>query len=368
MQNNCERVIRRMERSIAPRFCLGANSKAGFCSLYDGFTDPAAGDFLWAIKGCPGCGKSSFMRRIGAAAEQAGLRAEYILCSGDPDSLDGVYFPDRRVAYVDGTAPHVIEPPFPGAAGLYLDLGAYLDAGALQAHLPEIAALNRRYRAQYAAAYAMLSGAAALLPKNQPGLAEAAEEKLARRIDSLAAKTLRPLKRQGSTAHRFLSAHTCHGHLRLDDTLQALCDRLVVLDNALGLGHAALSRLAALAEARGYDAILCHDPLEPEKPEALLLPELSLAFLAAEDGADGLPAPERRLRLDTLAARALSPEDRALLRVRRRESRALLRAAEETLARAKALHDLLEAVYHPHVDFDGVAALAEDHIRWLLKG
>ena len=31
------------------------------------------------------------------------------------------------------------------------------------------------------------------------------------------------------------------------------------------------------------------------------------------------------------------------------------------------LHDALEAVYHPHVDFDGVGALAEDHIRWLLE-
>lgn len=357
-----------MENATAPRFFLGANTKSGFYSLYDGFTDPAAGDFLWVIKGCPGCGKSSFMRRIAAAAEQAGLRAEYILCSGDPDSLDGVSFPERRVAYVDGTAPHVIEPSCPGAAGLYLDLGAYLDAGTLQAHLTEIADLTRRYRAQYAAAYAMLAGAAPLLPKNQPMNADSTAEKLNRRIDSLASRTLRPLKKQGGIVHRFLSAVTCQGHLRLDDTLRALCNRLILLDNALGLGHAALSRLAALAAARGYDVILCHDPLEPEKPEALLLPELSLAFLAAEESAASLPAPERRLRLDTLAARALTPEDRALLREKRRESRALLRAAEETLARAKALHDQLEAVYHPHVDFDGVNALAEDHIRWLLKG
>ena len=37
--------------------------------------------------------------------EQAGLETEYILCSGDPDSLDGLVLPQLGVAIVDGTAP-----------------------------------------------------------------------------------------------------------------------------------------------------------------------------------------------------------------------------------------------------------------------
>jgi hypothetical protein len=35
------------------------------------------------------------------------------------------------------------------------------------------------------------------------------------------------------------------------------------------------------------------------------------------------------------------------------------------LAEAKTLHDALEQLYHPHVDFAGVGALAEAHIRRL---
>jgi len=91
-------------------FFLGANSGDGFHSLYDSFVDCAEGDFLWVIKGGPGCGKSSFMRHIARAAENAGCEVEYILCSGDPDSLDGIYLRDLRTAYVDGTAPHVTAP------------------------------------------------------------------------------------------------------------------------------------------------------------------------------------------------------------------------------------------------------------------
>lgn len=89
------------------RFYLGANSPAGFYSLYDQMLDPAEAEDIMILKGGPGCGKSSFMRRVAAAAEAKGVAVEYIQCSGDPESLDAVVFPALKTAIVDGTAPHV---------------------------------------------------------------------------------------------------------------------------------------------------------------------------------------------------------------------------------------------------------------------
>ena len=43
-------------------------------------------------------------------AEESGLETEYILCSGDPDSLDAVVLPRLGAAVVDGTAPHGTAP------------------------------------------------------------------------------------------------------------------------------------------------------------------------------------------------------------------------------------------------------------------
>ena len=40
----------------------------------------------------------------------AGETVEYILCSADPDSLDGVVLPRLGAALVDGTAPHGTAP------------------------------------------------------------------------------------------------------------------------------------------------------------------------------------------------------------------------------------------------------------------
>lgn len=90
------------------RYFLGGNTASGFVSFYGQFCRGPE-DFLWVIKGGPGCGKSSFMKTIGKAAENAGLDVEYVLCSGDPDSVDGVYLPALHTGYADGTAPHVLE-------------------------------------------------------------------------------------------------------------------------------------------------------------------------------------------------------------------------------------------------------------------
>ena len=92
------------------RYFLGANSPSGFYSLYDQLLPPERARAIYILKGGPGCGKSTLMRKVAAWAQETGLETEYILCSGDPDSLDAVVFPDKAAAIVDGTAPQGVVP------------------------------------------------------------------------------------------------------------------------------------------------------------------------------------------------------------------------------------------------------------------
>ena len=140
------------------RCFLGGNTCEGFLSLYDGFP-PEEGAFLHVIKGGPGGGKSGFMRRIGQAAEARGLEVRYVLCSGDPDSLDGVYIPALHTAWVDGTAPHVTEPKHFGVDGDYINLGAFCRLPLEPEDARQIRELTPRYRALYADAYEKLAAA-----------------------------------------------------------------------------------------------------------------------------------------------------------------------------------------------------------------
>ncbi|MBR4992088.1 MAG: hypothetical protein IKY86_03745, partial [Clostridia bacterium] len=101
---------------MARFFFLGANSKDGFVSLLPQFRQESPRR-LYAVKGGPGCGKSTCIRRL---SETLGGAEEFFLCSSDPDSLDGAAL--STVALLDGTAPHVFEPAFPGCDGDYLPL------------------------------------------------------------------------------------------------------------------------------------------------------------------------------------------------------------------------------------------------------
>ena len=91
-------------------YFLGANSPTGFYSLYPQLLPPEQARAIYILKGGPGCGKSTLMRRVGARMEEKGMETEYILCSGDPASLDALLLPELGVAIVDGTAPHGTAP------------------------------------------------------------------------------------------------------------------------------------------------------------------------------------------------------------------------------------------------------------------
>lgn len=113
----CNMEVFSMDAVHGVRYFLGSNSAGGFFSLYDQLIDLEQAQRVYILKGGPGCGKSTLMRMVGKELEGAGVRGEYILCSGDPDSLDGVVFPELGVALVDGTAPQGSGPKSTGGSG-----------------------------------------------------------------------------------------------------------------------------------------------------------------------------------------------------------------------------------------------------------
>lgn len=352
-----------MENNRVLKYFLGANSGDGFASLYDDFVRYEEGDFLWVIKGGPGCGKSSFMKKIGAAAENAGMAVEYIFCSGDPHSLDGVYLPEKRVGYVDGTAPHVIEVAYPAAAGLYLDLGRYYDMQSLRPRADELMRLNKKYKTLYAHAYTQLAAAAAVLP-GQADFAGAADIRaVKRRAESAAAREFGKKTGSGTCRSRYLSAVTCDGFVQFFETAETLCHRIYAVDNEFGLAPIFLERLAELAKEQGIDMIECYDTLHKNQLAAVLLPELSLGFAASGGYDEWQGEIKRHIRLDAMVDAARLKELKPRLKSAQKLRRQMLSGAVNTLAQAKALHDELESIYNPHVDFESLYGEAERHVK-----
>lgn len=313
-------------------FFLAANSGQGFYSLYDGFPD--ASQFLHIIKGGPGTGKSGFMKRIRAAAQERGMDTVSILCSGDPESLDGLLVPALGQAWMDGTAPHVREPRVFGVDSDYVNLGRFCRLPLPARDRDRALALNRAYKEHYDAAYQRLAAAAALEQAEELHDAAVSQEEIRRAQNILDAL---PDRREGACRkeRRFLSAISCRGLLYLESTVNSLCKQNYYLR-----GRAVLEQTAAAAEKKAARMILCPRPLCPAQLEAVLLPEQGIAFLRA-------PAAVR------------VPQGERL-----QSERALAQAMAELRA-AKALHDKLEAVYKPHMDFDALTAFTDETIEKL---
>ena len=111
------------ELSRQPMFFLGANAPGGFVSVFGNCYSAEDGWHTYIIKGGPGTGKSTLMKRVAGYFIKQGVRCELCPCSSDPQSLDAVIFPDFKVALLDGTAPHVVEPQYPGACEEIINLG-----------------------------------------------------------------------------------------------------------------------------------------------------------------------------------------------------------------------------------------------------
>lgn len=337
-------------------FFAGANSGEGFQNLFHEMVDLEATYDVMILKGGPGVGKNTFMREIGRTMEQAGTPVEYLWCSGDPDSLDGVVLPEVRCAVVDGTSPHVMEPVYPAAVDRYVDLGRFYDLSAAKADAEEVKTHTHAYQAAYVRAYHSLKAARQVELDAVAAVRRTFDQERAeRRARGIIQRELREHGGQeGKTTRRFLGSVTHKGYVWCFDSVDALCPRVYEFADGWELGGGTMELLHQVAVSRGWDTIACVAPEEPTRLEHLLVPGLGLAFVTSRPGMDYGKKPYRRIRLDAMT----HPESKARLRFQTRMAALLRSEAVAALRDAKANHDRLEAVYNPYVDFDGVRALA----------
>lgn len=344
-------------------YYLGACTPNGFFSHYDSLFREVRR--LTVLKGGCGCGKSTFLRAVGRAARERGLDVTDILCSSDPDSLDAVIVPSLSLAFVDGTAPHVLEPKLCGGSMNYLNFGEFYDAVGMQANEEEILRTQTRNAACYPLVTACLSSANELLGCVRSETARTAyDEEMASIAECLALSSLKPHAQTPLIRRRFLSAVTPQGLKLCVQTPCALCSRVYVLRDDYGLAPRLLRVLLQKAEALGHECVVCHSPLQPNgDPVHLLIPTAQTAFVS--DSHDFPYDGQCFCRIDLDST--LPPDTRRKLEFCRKTVTSLLYCAVSHLREAKQLHDRMEQLCRPFVDFDAVNAKTEQIISALFE-
>lgn len=327
----------------------GAMGPKGFISCFDHLMPDGLLRRKLILKGGPGVGKSTFMRRIHAALCENGASSTLYFCSGDPDSLDAVSMPDAGVLILDGTAPHVVDPQIPGARDSIINLGECLDEASMRPRLAHIRACMADHAAATARARAALSASWALQKDCAALIASLVDP--ARMTQMLRALTGAVLACEGETCSApavrpiITDAVTPKGELSLISS--GAQERVIRI-----VHHAAmditpvLQHLSLAARSAGYcvEEHLC--PTAPGRLMHLSIPAMSLLITTGE-----VPCSEQMFDFAAcLPAGALLRHECAL-----EQSLSSIRQhthqAVSALRQAKQLHDELETFYVPNMDF-----------------
>ncbi|UQT48954.1 hypothetical protein M5E87_02425 [Flavonifractor plautii] len=253
-----------------------------------------------------------------------------------------------------------MEPKYPGLVERYVNLGDCYDRAGLQPLRQELMGCMKGYKACYQRAYRCLTAAAQIGEDLRSLLlTPALEAKMAKRARGILSREVKKGDGEAYRAvQRFLGGVTWKGVLCQFETVDALCKRVYELADTYGLAHSMLTHLAAGALASGHDVIVCPSPCSPtgwstcSSPacpwplSAPPLPPLSQTPLpphpAGRHGGRGAAAPQQ------------GPAQVLPQGLRRPGG-----GGRGLLAQAKAMHDELEGLYNPHVDFDRVYQTAQ---------
>ncbi|MBR3767921.1 MAG: hypothetical protein IKL10_06755 [Clostridia bacterium] len=352
-----------MYNSLSPSYFLGANTPMGFYSLFNELYSPEDGWRLYIIKGGPGTGKSTLMKKIAAECDKRGKFCERIYCSSDPNSLDGVIIPSLKISIADGTSPHVLEPKFPGVSETIVDLGVFRKDKILRENSQEIIRITKDNSFQHKKCIDFLSAAKSVDNDTSSVVLSALKiERLHKFSEKLAAAKLTAgSSSKGTVKKRFLSALTPEGLVLFSDTFTSLCKNTVVLSDSFGSASSVILKVLSIKAAeQGLDSILCYCPMSPEfKPEHLIIPSLSLGFFTSnrwhpEDFEEPYHVDCMRFYDSVTLSKH---KNRIAFNKRSRDE--LITEAVNKLTAAKRLHDELEKYYISAMDFDSMREYSE---------
>ena len=342
----------------------GANTPRGFFNRFSAvMADPRVRRRIY-LKGGPGCGKSTLMRRLAKTAADLEADCELGLCSSDPDSLDTLLIEQAGLAVCDATPPHAAEPPLCGSDGVYLDLGRFYDAAALAPMREELGQLQAENQACYRRVRQALRAVQALYRLREELVDQgAAVDRLTAAAGMLLTPLLRGGRGQGMLRELFFTGVTPSGCISRYGMFQSAATIYLLLDSC-HLSGRYLQEIARLALDAGQNVIAGYSPLDPDGgPAQLYLPQLATAFVRQSSHFACDLVGTTPLDLDALVQ--ISPAASRQAGYLRQMMTRLLAEAVPELQEAKALHDAIERRMHPHVDFEGVTAASEACCRQL---
>jgi len=343
-------------------YFLGGNTGKGFYSHFNYIVSQKDATRIICLKGGPGTGKSSLMKKIGKHYIGKGYNVEFHHCSSDSDSLDGILIKELNLAMVDGTFPHMIDPVTPGAVDDIVNMGICLKEENFKNIKFQILAVNKEIGYSFRRAYRFFAAAKCIYDdwytfnNNALNLYELniLKENLKNRILPNTFSSL------GKKRHLFATGFTPKGVITYIHNIIKDMSSVYVLKGAPGTGKTrVLEYIADEATRRGLDVEILHTPLNPEKIEHLLIPELNVAIVTSNE-ITKIEFHGEQYDMDSLLDTNYIEKKQDDIDDVSSIFYILLQKGLDCIKTAKDLHDELEEFYVPNMDFNKADQIYEE--------
>lgn len=344
-----------------PKFFAGVNTGNGFVSYYDTVfcEDDLTG--LYIIKGGPGTGKSTFMKKLGNVAAVAGYSVIHYLCGSDSNSLDGIIISNKKgekVGVIDGTPPHPKEFRSPGAAGDLLDFGQFWDSKELEKERSRIDELSKEKSKCFETAYKYL-GAAKKIECHTSELSE--NFYLKEKAQSAIERLFSVIDNKGEMKYIQLSGYTMNGFVQLEPEFKDRKD-YVIYGNR-NIANIILSDMSDYIIENGISARLSLSPIDMKQVDSIFLPEYKIwIYYGSKD-----QIAQKYINTARFIDSDIMSVCRQKLRFGNKCRESLIEGAMKSLASAKTYHFSLEDIYKTYMDYDALNIQSEIWYKEILS-
>lgn len=344
----------------------GGNTSNGSFNYFN-YMIPENVNRIFCLKGGPGVGKSSFMKKIAKEFIDNGYDVELHHCPSDPSSLDGLVIKKLGVVLLDGTSPHIVDPKNPGAIDEIINFGEYWDLDGLEKNRNKIVECGKDISSSFRRAYRYLKASEPIYYDIEEKYTNCMDfGKLNLLTDKFIEDLFKAYKSTGEykkERHLFGTAITPEGHLDYTDSILKEAKVVYYLDGEIGTGKTTfLTKVYNKAIEKGMYVEVYHYPLIKEKIETVYIKDLEVGITVSN-----LFKKENNIDLNKYLNKEKLSAYEEEINYDKKVLDEFINYAILNLKKAKSKHDIIESYYVPNMRFNEVEDLKYEIIKRILK-
>ena len=346
-----------MEKRTSTSYFAAANGYDGFRSYFKSIFNSKEFQKVVVLKGGPGTGKSSIMKKISKYYSEKGFNSDNIYCSSDSNSLDGVIIENEniRAAILDGTAPHQRDAEIPGVIDKIINLGDCWDERKLSEKRKEILDLNDQKSHSYTQAYKFLS-LSGIFKNEEISTVEKNFyfEDAKRACESILSK-ISNIKCGSKEKVRLISCFGKDGYKQISES-DVYAKTYYSVSGKFSSEYVFMSLLLKTAREKNIPITVFPSPLSERMTEALLIGDSEMFITTHKNY-------ENNINSFDFADEKSIVQEKENIELYENIYKNLIEISQAYFSKASEYHFALESIYTPLMNFDKINEITEKIIN-----